>query len=326
MKAMTAKRRHPRFVARQSVELLAEDRNDLRQVWVADISKGGLFVETDDPPPLRSKLQVAIQTPDGVIRLSAEVVHVLDTDTATAAGAKPGVGLQFVDLDADYRTAIEAYVEGLSQTLTEVTEPPPPPTDQKAVMAVIKRVMQGFEDEDLYAALGMPPLASTREIEVRVGEVIRLLNGATDALGAAQATRASHVQHLVRKASALLLHPDRRLDYDLRHGHIYPRERLAVADENERQLMRQAWHRNNPDALAMAEKHANLAARYEGVMKYKDAVVQAEKALEFDPFNPELWAALDTWQERLRLSEQPLEAPSETRPSNQTRANETDGS
>ena len=304
---MTAKRRHPRFVTRQSVELHAEDRNDLRNVWVADISKGGLFVETDDPPPIRSRVEVAIQTPDGVIKLAAEVVHVVDRDQAASFGARPGVGLQFVDLDAKLRTAIEAYVEGLSNTLTDDVKPSRPQTNQKAVIAVIKRVMKGFENEDIYAALGVPPLASTKEVEVRASEVLRLLETGGDALAAAQATRAAHVRGLVRKASALLLDPVRRLDYDLRHGHLYPRERLAIADEAEQQRLRQVWHHQNPDAMPQAEKHVNLALRYEGVMKYKEAIEQAHEALRYDPFNSDLWTALDTWEQRLRLSEEPLE-------------------
>ncbi len=306
---MTVRRQHPRFVTSQRVELQAGNRNALRALWMADISKGGLFVETDDPPPLRQPVSVTLSTEDGELTLSAEVVHILDTAAAAGGGGKPGVGLQFVDLDAQTRRRIEAYVEGLSEALDVAATAPAARTgaDSHAVLEVIKRVLQGFEQEDLYGAIGVPPLASNEEIEVRLRKIGRLLEGSTETLTAAQASRAAHVRGLVRRLGALLLHPDRRLDYDLRHGHLFPRERLAIADDTERERLRRVWHRNQPQALALAEKHVSLAVRYEGVMKYKEAVEAANEALKHDPFNHELWKALDTWQERLNLAEQRIE-------------------
>ena len=307
------KRQHPRFVAQQRVELTVHDRNELRDVWMADISKGGLFVRTDAPPALREQVSVSLSTPDGVVTLAAEVVHVQDKATADRVGAAPGVGLQFTDLDAHQRQAIESYVEGLSSALSA---PPPEPArrsvDAEAIVEIMKQVLQGFESEDLYGAIGVPPLASNEEIDSRLRKVLRLLELSGDGLSAAQQSRASHVRNLVRRVGALLLNPDRRLDYDLRHGHLFPRERLAVADEHERNRIRRTWHRNNPQAMPQAEKHASLAVRYEGVMKYKEAIDAATEALKYDPFNYDLWQAVDTWSERLRLADQALQPPGDS--------------
>ena len=75
-------------------------RSELKTLWMEDISKGGLFVRTDNPPPRGSTLEVLINTPDGDLVLKAEVVHVVDEGSAKASGHPAGVGLQFCDLGA----------------------------------------------------------------------------------------------------------------------------------------------------------------------------------------------------------------------------------
>ena len=301
-------RRHPRFVTEQQVELEAEDRNELRAVWMTDISKGGLFVETDDPPPLRTRVVVGIETPEGRLELAAEVVHIVAASSAARLGINPGVGLQFVDLSQERQRMIEAYVEGLT------TGPLPPETnevvenDQQRVIAVMKAVLAGYETEDLYRAIDIDPMASDDEVAARITEMSDVLNAPAPGLSAAQQSRARHVQSLLRRIRALLTNPDRRLDYDLRHGHLFPRHRLAEADPAGRERLRRIWHRNNPGALPQAEKHASLALRYEGVMKYREAIEAATEALKYDPFNEDIWRAVDTWKARQQLQEESFDS------------------
>ena len=311
LKAQMVTRQHPRFVAHQRVALTAGNRNELRQLWMTDISKGGLFVETDDPPPLRTQVVVHLETPDGAAQLSAEVVHVLDPETARAMNTAAGVGLQFVDLDDRHRKAIEDYVEGLVEALVPTHDLSQPLADEAAVIAVMKQVLRGFEQEDLYAALGLDPLASDREVQNKITELVKILSVAAPGLTAAQASRATHARNLVRRSGAMFADPERRLDYDLRHGHIFARERLATSTPAEQERLRKIWHRNNSEALAQAQKHASLALRYEGVMKYREAIEAATQALQYDPFNSELWSAVDTWEARLRLEQQTVGDPVE---------------
>lgn len=297
-----ATRRHLRFVTHQKVELRADDRNDLRLVWMTDISKGGLFVETNDPPPMRQRVTVTLQTPDGAVPLAAEVVHIVDAENAARMGASPGVGLQFVNLDADLREAIQAYVEGLSAALIIEDAPASATTDNLiSVMAVIRQVLDGFEQEDVYAALQIEPTSSAEAIERRIDDLLAQLHAADGRLTAAQASRASHVRNLLRRVQAMMSSAERRFDYDLRHGHLNPRARMEDAQPHERARLRQLWHRHYPQAMGEAEKYASLALRYEGVMKYQEAIESARKALDSDPFNYELWLAIDTWQARLDL-------------------------
>lgn len=309
-----AKRRHQRFVTHQRVELKADDRNALREAWVTDISKGGLFVQTDAPPPLRARVEVTLETPDGSVGLTGEVVHIIDVETATRNRTMPGVGLQFVDLDGVRKTAIEAYVEGLASTLAAVT-PPPAPADGAAdtgdVIDIIKQVLDGFEKEDVYASIGVSALAPQETIEARLHAIGDLLARTPTGLTAGQASRMAHVRTLVRRLGAMLLDPDRRLDYDIRHGHLDPEIQLGRATPEQRVQLRASWHRLNPKAMPQAEKHANLALRYEGVMKYEEAIRAAREALKFDPFNEDLWRAIHTWQNRLQLMSEGAPAGSE---------------
>ncbi len=300
---MQAKRRHLRFVTRDRVELAAGDRNALRQVWMTDISKGGLFVATDDPPGLRQRVEVRLETPDGALKLFAEVVHILSPDDAERFGTSAGVGLQFIDLDPDCRNAIESYVEGLAAELQRATDSKPSTSPAADVQAITKQVLQGFEQGDLYAALGVDGWVSQRDIEARVAELCALLQ-ATEGLTTAQASRVTLTRGLVRRIAVVLGDPERRLDYDFRHGHLYPQERLSSLDEPERTRLRKTWHRYHPTALSQAEKHASLALRYEGIMKYREASEEAKAALRYDPFNVELWDALQTWTARIQLIEE----------------------
>ena len=302
---MTAQRRHPRFVSRQRVLLTANDRNELRQAWTADISKGGLFVETDESLPFGHRVDVHLETPEGTVRLSAEVVHTRSTEVAARLGLPAGVGLQFVDLGADRRRAIESYVEGLAPSLTDLVAKPAAAESVPAgdrLLTMIRRFLDAFEAEDLYRALEVSPSASSAEITDRAEAIVRMLDAAPAILNAAQASRAAHVQSLARRISTMFAHSLRRLDYDLRHGYIFARERLAEASDEDRVHMRKLWHHQHPGALAEAEKHVALALQYEGVMKYQEAIDAGHQALEHDPFNTDLWNAVDTWQARLQLA------------------------
>ena len=252
---MTGTRQHLRFLTQKRVELTADDRNDLRQVWMTDISKGGLFIATDTPPPLRTRMTVVLATPDGTVELSAEVVHIVDSKKAEALGTPCGIGLHFVDLSEERRAAIEAYVEGLVADLVESNGPLQTDDDDgaEAVVALMKKMLDAFEREDLYETLGIEPNAAPQAIRDRTRQLADQLGEPPQGLNATQASRVLHIRSLVLKVGALLSDPDRRLDYDLRHGHIFAAERMAAADQYERARLRRMWHRLHADALAAAK-------------------------------------------------------------------------
>lgn len=292
-------RRHPRFIAPQKVLLQAQDRNELRPVWIGDISKGGLYVHTDEPPALRSRVEVTVETPEGALALTAEVVHVLDPGTAAAYGQPPGVGLQFVDLDADTRRVIEHYVEGLAAGLGRGSGAPAPALgDERVLLDAMQVFLESFEGEDLYAAVGAGPSATPAEMEARMRGLERLFAQPPETLRPAQQTRLGHARKLLQKVKALLLDPMRRLDYDLRHGHVRADERVAAATPEEVEELRKVWHRTFDSRLREAERHAARALKAEQILDYAAAAREGREALVHDPFNMDLRRAIHEWEKR----------------------------
>jgi uncharacterized protein (TIGR02266 family) len=92
------------------------------QLYASDISRGGMFIVTDDPPPALSAIEVRMTLPEGhEVPLKGRVVHVLPADHPGAAGRGAGVGVEFVELDELRKQQIHQLIEfarseGASQT------------------------------------------------------------------------------------------------------------------------------------------------------------------------------------------------------------------
>lgn len=88
------RRRHARIDTCLDVEL--GDYSELSRELAANISRGGLFVRTSRPPPLRARVRLRLKLPDGQLaETSAEVVHVISSSEAEARGCSPGAGVAF---------------------------------------------------------------------------------------------------------------------------------------------------------------------------------------------------------------------------------------
>jgi uncharacterized protein (TIGR02266 family) len=77
----------------------------------SNISRGGIFIQTEDPPPLETVVQVELNLPDDPAPVTSNgiVVH-----RQLAVGGKvPGVGVQFVDSSDDFRERIDRYMDSL---------------------------------------------------------------------------------------------------------------------------------------------------------------------------------------------------------------------
>jgi uncharacterized protein (TIGR02266 family) len=77
----------------------------------SNISRGGIFIQTDDPPPMDAAVQVEIQLPDepAPVTTNGVVVH-----RQLAVGGKiPGAGVQFVDGSDGFRERIDRYMDSL---------------------------------------------------------------------------------------------------------------------------------------------------------------------------------------------------------------------
>jgi uncharacterized protein (TIGR02266 family) len=83
----------------------------LREEVSHNISAGGMFIQTDEAPPLREVVLVSIALPGETepLEVLAEVMHVVKPGQATAH-LPAGVGVQFVQADDRFREKLDRYL------------------------------------------------------------------------------------------------------------------------------------------------------------------------------------------------------------------------
>lgn len=83
----------------------------LREEVSHNISAGGMFIQTGEPPALREVVLVSIELPGerGPLEVLAEVMHVVKRAEATAL-LPAGVGVQFVQADDRFREQLDRYL------------------------------------------------------------------------------------------------------------------------------------------------------------------------------------------------------------------------
>jgi uncharacterized protein (TIGR02266 family) len=86
--------------------------------YAANISAGGVFVRTENPPPLKTVVQVQMELPGGGSAVPARglVVHRVTKQDAQQRGTVPGVGVQFMDADDEFRSRIDAAIAHILET------------------------------------------------------------------------------------------------------------------------------------------------------------------------------------------------------------------
>ncbi|MGD8860958.1 MAG: PilZ domain-containing protein [Myxococcales bacterium] len=106
-----AARRSKRFPANHALRVKCETWERFVQHYAGDVSDGGMFIVTDDPPPLLEVIEVELDLPEGhTVPLKARVVHVVGSDDVPD-GQHPGVGVEFIDLDEQQKRQVHHLVE-----------------------------------------------------------------------------------------------------------------------------------------------------------------------------------------------------------------------
>jgi len=84
--------------------------------FTTNINEGGMFIETETPPPLDTVVQLQVRLPDLAkpIKLGGRVAWVSDGK----AGSPPGMGIEFQGLTAELRATINDLVRRLRQRPT----------------------------------------------------------------------------------------------------------------------------------------------------------------------------------------------------------------
>lgn len=91
-----------------------------------DVSFRGLFLRTDDPPPLRQLVQLRMRLPPGNDELRVHAMAVFSVPPGTA-GRTPGVGVQLYALGDEVRQRWERFVRWVAETHPEGAAPRNPP-------------------------------------------------------------------------------------------------------------------------------------------------------------------------------------------------------
>jgi uncharacterized protein (TIGR02266 family) len=101
-----------RYTTSQPLLVRCESWGEFVALYATDVSQGGMFVVTDDPPPVLSEVEIRMVLPEGhEMPLRARVVHVIEPAQAAHARREPGVGIELIGLDAAKRAQIVQLVE-----------------------------------------------------------------------------------------------------------------------------------------------------------------------------------------------------------------------
>jgi type IV pilus assembly protein PilZ len=108
-----ARRGHPRFHTGFTVRF--RTAREFAREHARNISRGGIFIQTDAPPDVDEVISVQLELPDGgpPATTSGLVMHRVTREDAEREGTVAGAGVQFLDADDDFRARIDAYLHKL---------------------------------------------------------------------------------------------------------------------------------------------------------------------------------------------------------------------
>jgi len=82
---------------------------------VTNISRGGLFMETPTPLPIKSKIDLALQLPEirTVLNVQGRVIWTYDIRRSNSQ-IMTGTGIKFEDITSEQRQVLESYLSRLA--------------------------------------------------------------------------------------------------------------------------------------------------------------------------------------------------------------------
>ncbi len=105
---LASQRKSLRVVTRLGLSF--SDVGELRQCLMTDLSRGGLFIRTDRPVDLGTRIELTIRIgdKDRIVKVRAEVVNNIGPNCRTH---ERGMGLRFLDMDEDTEKQIGELYE-----------------------------------------------------------------------------------------------------------------------------------------------------------------------------------------------------------------------
>ena len=108
-------REHPRYEV--SIPVDCSTQEFFFANHVCNISRGGLFIRSDEPLPLQAEVSLVLRLPgtDESIRATGRVIWNYDIQKGTSR-IVPGSGIRFIGMAASDRSKLESYLATLTPT------------------------------------------------------------------------------------------------------------------------------------------------------------------------------------------------------------------
>jgi len=115
----TDKRTEPRFG--KVYKVVFDTPEHLMEEYTQDISKGGIFVLTENPPTIGAyvSMQIIIAETGECVSAEGEVVHIVTLAQAEMNGANPGIGVQFTGFPGGGKEVLEKFIQTLKDRMRE---------------------------------------------------------------------------------------------------------------------------------------------------------------------------------------------------------------
>jgi len=105
-------RRYPRLDAQKAMLVVWKKGSQKYVSRAENLGLGGLFICTQESPPLRTSLQLLFNVPEGEVRARAIVRNL-------APGR--GMGLAIVSMEPDHRARLDRWLKSLAAQVEPVT-------------------------------------------------------------------------------------------------------------------------------------------------------------------------------------------------------------
>ncbi len=291
-------RQHPRFVVSGLFEVTLKSGDVSRTLPLEDLSLGGLFVRTSNPPELQTEFTVFLEGDHVEVEARAQVVRIVTEEEGKRLGCPPGIGLQFEDLARDEELALEKYLRWIVGSVTDDLKFTRAESKLLKALQTAKNFLDLLDTNNLYLAVGLTPKASNTALQARIDELREVLRVEGLDPTPPQKARLVAASRQLERISKLFSSPERRLVYDFRNGH----ERVLERIEESRgkgppiSVLREVWSREFPDQVRIAQNLSRRAFRARHNQDFIEALIAGRQALELDPFYEDLRNAVAAWQ------------------------------
>lgn len=283
-----------------NVVVLDLPRGALERLWDEDLSKGGLYAESTQPPGPGSRVEIRIEGPGGGMTLQASVVSVVRPEQSAAFGMPPGVGLHITDLKGQKKDILEAYVRGRRSHMGGASDlDAAPGSGVEEALARARRLLTEADRDALYKGLDVAANCTQKQLKQALDSLQADFQTALPQANPPQAARLQAAVTVVERLRRILLNAEARLEYDFRAGHVRALERMAAANEKsgpDLATLRRVWNRVSAEQVDEAARLTRKAFAARQEHDLERAVRYGRRALELNPFFEELKKTVDAWE------------------------------